>query len=150
LWKLAFINALDIEEYLRSKGAVNLDQKILQIRAQGSSEVDGLENSVLSFDMTPPDIEITADSQHFDLIAGPTKPAMFGNSEDIPMNSKFASNSFCTVYQTPSCLGKGVLDSNSNISSEVLDVFYFKVLLQRPEEQLRKVARYISARPKAS
>ncbi len=59
--------------------AVHIDQEILQIRVQGSSD-EGLENSESKFDTTS-HRDISAESQHFDPVALPRDPETFGVSK---------------------------------------------------------------------
>ncbi|KAE9381655.1 hypothetical protein N431DRAFT_551707 [Stipitochalara longipes BDJ] len=97
--RLAFMNALDVEEYLKSKGAVHLDQDIVQIRIQGSSEVEGIEKPLLNFDHSRSKFDSLGDDEYFDPTLAPLEQNMFGMPELTPVDSYFTPNSSPTQFQ---------------------------------------------------
>jgi hypothetical protein len=145
--RLAFMNALDVEEYLKSKGAVHLGQDVVQLQVQGSSEAEGTENYMLDLGEVRPQINTPANDQYLNQILGPTEQEMFGISELTPIDSYFTSNSLPTVLQTPPFLSNSV-NPTSNTPAHNLDLFDFNSLLEGPEMMSSEDGRYISARPK--
>jgi hypothetical protein len=96
--RIAFMNALDVEEYLKSKGAVHLDKDIVQIRVKGSSEAEGMENHVLDFDQVWPQVDGLANDQYFNQIPA-TEQDIFGIPELTPIDSYFSPNNSPTQFQ---------------------------------------------------
>jgi hypothetical protein len=142
----AFMNALDVEEYLVSKGAVHLDQDIVQIRCQGLNPAEGIENSVLEFDETRPPIDISANGQHFSSTVGPTEQGMFGISDNTPKDTYFASDRSPPQLQTSS-VGNGVKNSSCNHLTNVCNSFDFNALLEEPGRISRETEQQAPARP---
>jgi hypothetical protein len=132
----AFMNALDVEEYLVSKGAVLLDQEdFRQLRCHGLSQAEGIENSVWPLDETRPLIDISANNQYFNSVAGSKEEGLFGMSEHTPIDTYFASNRLPPQVQPSSSLGNGIKNSSSNHLTNVCNSFNFNALLGGPGKQ---------------
>jgi hypothetical protein len=142
------MNALDVEEYLKSKGAVHLGQDVVQLQVQGSSEAEGTENHLLDFDEVRPQIDPPANNQYLNPILGPAEQEMFRMLEATPINSYFTSNSSPTEFQTPPFLGNRANNPSPNPSTNNLDSFDFDTLLLGPERMSGEPRQNISPRPK--
>ena len=146
--QLAFMNALDVEEYLKSKGAVHLGQDVVQLQVQGSSEAEGTENHLMNFDEVRPQIDPPANNQYLNPILGPAEQEMFRMLEASLINSYFTSNSSPTEFQTPPFLGNRANNPSSNPSTNNLDLFDFDTLFLGPERMSGEPGQNISPRPK--
>lgn len=97
----AFMNAWNIEEYLRSKGAVHFDQDVLPIRVQSSSEVERMEY----FDeISPEEIGVLAKHHYFETPARPVEPEMLRMSY-ASLNNEFVRDSSDVEFQAPASPG---------------------------------------------
>jgi len=106
--RLAFMNALDVEEYLKSKGAVHLDQDIVQIRAQGTTEAEFTDDLLFDFDQLPQKFDVSGSDQHLNPTHTHLKQNMFGIPEATPTNFHFAPNTSPTRYQPVSAKGRTI------------------------------------------
>ena len=104
--RLAFMNALDVEEYLKSKGAVHLDQDIVQIRVQGSGEAGFTDDPLLNFEQfepfgqLPPKFDDPGSDQYLNPKLDHLKQNLYGMPEVTSMDFFAAPNS-CPTHSLP-------------------------------------------------
>ena len=161
--RLAFMNALDVEEYLRSKGAAHLDQEFIQIETVDID--DEIDNSV--FDSTPPenrqfDFDFSELATHAiqeetfaPSLAGSGQLDQFGFPKHSWMSSEFEVGSF-SEPQISSC-GGYIEASIPDVSGNVLDSFDIDALQAgtlgqhgSTEEQVSRRQRTLSTRPRTT
>jgi len=150
--RLAFMNALDVEEYLRSKGAAHLDQEFIRIETVGVE--DEIDNSV--FDSTPPenrqlDFDCSELATHVILeetsapsLAGSGQLDQFGFPKHSWMSSEFEVGSF-SEPQISSC-GGYIEASMPDVSGNVLDSFDIDTLLASTLGQHRSMGEHVPRR----
>jgi hypothetical protein len=146
----AFMNAWDIEEYLRSKGAAHFDHDVLQIRVQWPGDAERIDNFEQNFDEIPPEFGVLGKHHYFEPVTRPAESKMLNIFEEASSTSYFAPESSNMEFQTTTSLNNRVFDSNSNSSSKVFDSFDFNALLEGPDRPPRIIGSRILGRPATS
>lgn len=150
--RLAFMNALEVEEYLRSKGAAHLDHEFIQIEKAGIA--DEIDDSV--FDLTPPEnryLDFGFSDLATHMIQEETfEPTLAVSAQtdqvEFPSHSWMRSNFDVGSLSEPqtSSFGGHIEASLPDTSSSILDPFDVGGLLAGNQREQRSMGKYVPRR----